>query len=268
MSETGKQFTGRVPEFYDKGLVPIIFEDYAAEMATRVAALEPAVVLELASGTGAVTQVLRATLPPECEIIASDLNDPMMDVARSKFPDDTSVSFRVVDAMDIPMADATIDVIACQFGVMFFPDKPASYGEALRVLKPGGTYLFNLWDSHAANPFARLGQQLCEEMYPDNPPGFYKVPFHYHNVSEIEDAVKHAGFSSVIVERRAIEKTVPSFKGFAEAFVYGNPLGAEIEAMGKDPAEMVGTLVEVWQAEFGGPPTTMPLSALFVTAVK
>lgn len=268
MSESGKQFTGRVPEFYDKYMVPVIFEDYAAEMAKRVAALEPAVVLELATGTGAVTQVLRATLPQGCKIIATDLNDPMMDVARSKFPDDTSVSFRVVDAMDIPMPEASIDVIACQFGVMFFPDKIASYREALRVLKPGGTYLFSLWDSHSANPFARLGQQLCEEMYPDNPPGFYKVPFHYHDVVEIEEAVKQAGFGAVSVERRAIKKSVPSLRRFAEGFVFGNPLAAEIEAMKRDPAEMVGALVEIWHAEFGEAPTVMPLSALFVTAAK
>lgn len=268
MSETGKQFTGRVPEFYDRHLVPIIFEDYAAELAKRIVALEPSVVLELATGTGAVTQVLRATLPPVCKIIASDLNDPMMDVARSKFPNDTSVSFRVVDAMDIPMNDASVDVIACQFGVMFFPDKLGSYREALRVLKPGGTYLFNLWDSHAANPFARLGQQLCEDMYPGNPPGFYKVPFHYHDEAKIAAALKDAGFSSVHVERQAIEKTVPSFKDFAEGFVYGNPLCAEIEAMNKDPQEMVGALEDVWKNEFGHAPAAMPLSALFVTARK
>ncbi len=268
MSETGKQFRGRVPEFYDRCLVPIIFEDYANEMADRVVALAPGLLLELATGTGAVTQVLCKALPKNCRIIASDLNDPMLEVARAKLHDETSISFRVVDAMEIPMENASVDVIACQFGVMFFPDKLRSYKEALRVLKPGGSYLFSLWDSHAVNPFARLGQKLCDEMYPTDPPGFYKVPFHYHDAGEIEGSLREAGFSAVEVERKPIVKTVPSFKLFAEGFVYGNPLCEEIERRGRDPEEMIGPLQDVWRTEFGEEPAAMPLSAVFVAARK
>lgn len=216
MNAVHSNFTGSVPEHYDSGLVPVIFEDYAKALTRSVARCKPDSVLELAAGTGVVTRMLRDGLPGKCDLLASDLNEPMLEVARGKFKPGENVAFETIDAMEIPLESASFDVVTCQFGVMFFPDKAASYREALRVLKPGGTYLFSLWDSHNANPFARLGQQLCEEMYPDNPPGFCRVPFHYHDVAEIEEEVRQAGFGAVSIERRAIEKSVPSFRKFAE----------------------------------------------------
>lgn len=251
MNKVASNFVGSVPEFYESGLVPVIFIDYAQELARQVIEQEPKSVLELAAGTGVVTRLLRDGVSPGCEITASDLNEPMLGVARQKFKANEEVSFQTIDAMEIPLEDQSVDVVVCQFGVMFFPDKVKSYREALRVLKPGGHYFFNAWDSHAFNPFAAVGQRVVEEAFPDDPPGFYKVPFHYHDVEEIKRDMNDAGFSSVKVERQQINKAIPSHEAFAKGFIYGNPIGEEIKMRGGDPDAMVEKVRNSMEAEFG-----------------
>ncbi len=268
MNDVNSNFVGSVPKYYDSALVPVIFIDYAQDLAQRVVARKPKTVLELASGTGVVTRLLRDGLSPDCHITASDLNEPMLDVARQKFEASESVSFQTIDAMEIPLEDQSVDVVVCQFGVMFFPDKVKSYREVLRVLKPGGHYIFNVWDSHAFNPFAAVGQRAVEEVFPDDPPGFYKVPFHYHDTKEMKRDMNDAGFSSVQVERRQIKKTIPSQETLAKGFIYGNPIAEEVETRGGDPDAMVEKVRDAMEAEFGKDPAEMPLSAFFVTGQK
>lgn len=268
MSTVAANFTGSIPEYYESGLVPVIFEDYAKEMAARVAKRKPALVLELAAGTGVLTRLLCDRLSRKSEIIASDLNEPMLGVAQKKFKSREAVSFQPIDAMEIPLDDNSVDVVVCQFGVMFFPDKVQSYKEALRVLKPGGRYIFNAWDSHEFNPFARIAQGVVEEVFPDDPPGFYKVPFHYHDAKTMKRDMKEAGFSSVKVQRKQFTTTIPSMGAFAMGLVHGNPLSEEIRALNSDPDAMVVAIQDAMEAEFGSDPAKMPLSAFFVTGQK
>jgi ubiquinone/menaquinone biosynthesis C-methylase UbiE len=126
MTGQAANFTGSIPENYDRGLVPHIFVDYAADLSRRVAALNPRRVLEIAAGTGAVTRQLRDALPAVASLTASDLNPPMLEVAKQKFRAGEDVAFQPADATSLPFADAAVDVVACQFGVMFFPDKDRS----------------------------------------------------------------------------------------------------------------------------------------------
>ena len=137
MVATDKLFAGSIPEIYDRFLVPLIFEPYAADLARRVAALGPSDVLETAAGTGVLTRALAAPLAPATRIVATDLNQPMLDQAARRQPAG-GVEWRQADALALPFADRSFDVVACQFGVMFFPDKVQGYREARRVLRPGG----------------------------------------------------------------------------------------------------------------------------------
>lgn len=79
-------FAGSIPEIYDRYLVPLIFEPYAIDLAQRLAALPLTNVLELAAGTGVVTRHLANTLPGGVFIIATDLNQPMLDQAAAVAP--------------------------------------------------------------------------------------------------------------------------------------------------------------------------------------
>src|SRR5579871_3012591 len=144
---TGDQvFAGSIPENYDRYVTPLIFEPYAADLAERAAALAPRAVLETAAGTGVVTRALAPRLPHGARYVATDLNQPMIDYAASRQPAGARIEWGQADALALPFEDGAFDLVCCQFGVMFFPDRIAGYREARRVLRPGGRFLFNVWD--------------------------------------------------------------------------------------------------------------------------
>ena len=262
------RFIGDIPTHYDSGLGPVIFAGFAEDLAARAAALHPRNVLELAAGTGIVTRQLRDQLPNDSSLTATDLNQPMLDVARSKFREDEIITFSPADAMSLDFPDASFDVIVCQFGVMFFPDKSATYREAMRVLKPGGTYFFNVWGSLDENPYARIGQGLAEEIFSADPPQFYKVPFSYWDPNGVLADLRSAGCDDCTVTTLSRRQQIPDVAAFTRGFVYGNPIIAEIEARGTVPAERVRERLEArYREAFGPEPLHMPLVA-HVFAVK
>jgi SAM-dependent methyltransferase len=265
MTNEASKFVGLIPRNYDQFLGPRIFHQFADDLVGRVGELAPRSVLELAAGTGIVTRRLRDALPDGCAILATDLNSPMLKVAKSKFRADESIDFEPADATNLSFDDASYDVCVCQFGVMFFPDKQRSYQEVLRVLKPKGRYIFNVWGSWEKNPFAQIAHEAVATFFPDDPPGFYKVPFSYHEVDKIEDALRRAGFSRVSAERVRIISTIPSAGDFATGLVFGNPLFQEIKARGGDPDRVCAAVAAAIEQHLG---ESLSLEAHVVSAAK
>src|SRR5215213_2439429 len=200
MVATDKLFAGSIPEIYDRLMVPLIFEPYAVDLARRVAALAPHDVLETAAGTGVLTRALAAQLTPSTRIVASDLNQPMLDQAARR-QQGGIVEWKQADALALPFGDQSFDVVACQFGAMFFPDKVQGYKEARRVLRPTGRFLFNVWDRIAVNEFADVVTETLAGLFPDDPPRFMaRTPHGHHDVERIRQDVKAAGFAEVAID--------------------------------------------------------------------
>lgn len=230
MSATDKVFTGSIPEIYERFLVPLIFEPYAADLAGRIADARPHAVLETAAGTGVLTRALASRLPGTVQIVATDLNQPMLDQAAKQSPG-RRVAWRQADALALPFEDQSFDVVACQFGVMFFPDKVQGYREARRVLKPGGRFMFNVWDEISTSEFADVVTQALAEVFPKDPPRFMaRTPHGYHDTGAIRDALQTAGFANIAIEPLDHRSKAPSPRHPAVAYCQGTPLRNEIEA--------------------------------------
>src|SRR6201988_2897891 len=132
--DTDKVFAGSIPKLYETYIVPLIFEPYAADLAARLASRRLTRLLEIAAGTGVVTRHLASALPESVSIVATDLNQPMLDRAAA-IGTQRPVEWRQADAMRLPFPDGMFDAVVCQFGVMFFPEKSKAFTEARRVLR-------------------------------------------------------------------------------------------------------------------------------------
>ena len=227
---TDRTFAGSIPKIYDTYLVPLIFEPYAADLARRVAARSPARVLEIAAGTGVVTRAMASALPRSASLVATDLNQAMLEQAAATGTS-RPVEWRQADAMQLPFADATFDAVVCQFGAMFFPDKPKAFSEARRVLKPGGIYLFSVWDRIEENEFADVVTAALGSRFPKDPPRFMaRTPHGYHDCAAIEQDVAGGGFAAPRIDTLAARSRAASCRDVAFAYCQGTPLRNEIEA--------------------------------------
>ncbi len=232
-SGTDKVFAGSIPKFYDTYLVPLLFEPYAADLVNRLASRSLSRVLEVAAGTGVVTRALASVLPERVSIVATDLNQPMLDQA-SALGTTRPVEWRQADAMQLPFHDGTFDAVVCQFGVMFFPDKTRALSEARRVLRPRGVLVFNVWDRLEENEFADTVTAALASVFPEDPPRFLaRTPHGYHERSRIEQDLVSSGFSAPPeIVTLAARSRATSPRDPAIAFCQGTPLRNEIEAHG------------------------------------
>jgi len=237
MSENDRVFDSSMPAFYDRYLGPLIFADYAEDLAGRAAVLRPAKVLETAAGTGIVTRAL-ARMLADAEIIATDLNQAMLDFAAAQSGTER-VIWRQADAQRLPFKDGSFDTVLCQFGVMFFPDRIAGYREARRVLRPGGRFLFSVWDRLAENEFSHIVAEAVAAVFPKDPPQFLtRTPYAYHDAGEIERDLITAGFSSIAIETVARRSRAASPRDPALGLCCGSPMRSQIEAHGVDQLEI------------------------------
>ncbi|MFO1158893.1 MAG: class I SAM-dependent methyltransferase [Reyranellaceae bacterium] len=229
MATTDKLFAGSIPEIYDRLLVPLIFDSCAHDLAGRVAGGRPGTVLEIAAGTGALTRALASRLP-EARIVATDLNQPMLDKAARRQPPGR-VEWKQADALALPFQDESFDAVACQFGAMFFPDKVQGYKEARRVLRPGGRFVFNVWDRISENEFADVVTRALAEVFPQDPPRFMaRTPHGYNDVARIRQELEAASFVDIDVAAVDGVSKADSPRIPAIAICQGTPLRNEIEA--------------------------------------
>jgi len=269
MTDVSAAFTGSVPELYTRYAGPVFFAPYAAELADRIKGMTSGRLLETACGTGIVTRALAAALPITVAITATDLNQPMIDFAKLQ-PGSERIQWEQADAQDLPFPDQTFDVVVCQFGVMFFPNKEQAYREALRVLKPGGRFFFTVWDRVETIGLVFVLNNTLKEMFPDNPPSFIeRIAMGYHDIVKIRGDLARAGFAQATIDTRALPCHADSARDIAFGLVQGTPAGAEVTD--RDPAALdkaveAATLAIV--GRFGPGPIEASMQAHIVVATR
>ena len=265
-----KKFAGSIPKIYDTYMVPLIFEPYAPDLAARLGGRSVSRVLELAAGTGVATRALAAALPPHVSIVATDLNQAMLDEAAA-IGTARPVEWRQADAMRLPFGDGAFDAVVCQFGAMFFPDKVAAFAETRRVLAPGGVFVFNVWDRIGENEFTDVVTTALESVFPTDPPRFMaRLPHGYSDPQVIERDLAAAGFTAVpLIETVSARSRAASPRIPAIAICQGTPLRNEIEA--RDAArltEATDVAAEAIARRFGDGPVDGKIQAHVVVVTR
>ena len=258
-------FTGSIPLIYDNCLVPMLFAPWAAELAARIAAFEPRNVLEAAAGTGVLTELLARAMP-DARIVATDLNPAMLDLARHRVP---GVHLEPADAQSLRYPDERFDVVACQFGVMFYTDRPKAQREARRVLRDGGHYVFTVWDQIDRNPAARAVADAVAALFPTDPPHFLeRTPFGHHDSSALADELRAVGFVDVEVASLSMPHGRVTAQDAAEGLCRGTPLSVEIDAHGLGAMERAVAAAAHALARFAGADGRIdaPMAAHILTA--
>jgi ubiquinone/menaquinone biosynthesis C-methylase UbiE len=266
MIDQNVQFTGSIPGAYDRYLGPLLFEPYADDLVARLRSMPMAAVLELAAGTGILTARLRQAMPASAALTATDLNEAMLGFARAKLPEQ-GITWQLADAQDLPFPDASFDAVACQFGIMFVPDKARAFREARRVLRPRGQLAFNVWQSLAENPLARIARDTIGQFFSSDPPTFYDVPFSFSDEPLIRELLQAAHFELVGCHQVALEARSPSADDAARGLVTGNPIVLAVTERATAPAEeIIRAVAAALAARGGAAPLRLPMRALVVQA--
>jgi ubiquinone/menaquinone biosynthesis C-methylase UbiE len=268
MSSADTVFQGSIPGIYDRYLGPLLFEPFADDLAARVAEGRPRDILETAAGTGIVTAALVRYLP-DADIVATDLNAAMLKIAAALIGKG-KVSFRPLDAQNLPFDDGSFDAVVCQFGVMFFPDRIRAYQEARRVLRPGGRFLFNAWTRLEDNVASERASAAVAALYANDPPSFFRrVPHGYGDKAVIAADLQAAGFEQITIETIEKRSRSPSAEEAAFGICQGTPLRAEIEARAEAGLAEATRAAAAALAPLCGPDgVDAPMSAQVVTALR
>lgn len=266
MATSDAVFAGSIPAIYDRWLVPLLFEPWADDLAARVAAIAPRDLLEIAAGTGVVTERL-ARLLPKARMVATDLNPAMLEVARQRAP---GVTAQPANAQALPFDDASFDAIACQFGVMFYPDRPAAQREAHRVLRRGGSYIFNVWDRIDRNPVSQVISDALAAIFPYDPPRFLeRTPFGHHDTALLDAELRAAGFREVRVDSLEKRNGRITPAEAAAGLCQGSPVAAEIVAHGDDAMDraIAASTAALIRLTGGDGKLDAPMAAHVLTAI-
>jgi len=229
---------------------PNLFEPYAVDVAARVPGGR---VLEIACGTGRVTRHLLAR---GLEVVATDLHEPMLEVAKQRAP---GATFQQADAQALPFPDASFDAVVCQFGLMFVPDKPLAIREMRRVLRPGGVAIAAVWDQLEANPASELLHMTARSTV--SSAEFMAIPFSLGDVAMLRELFG----PDATIETVAKMGESPTAGDLATGFVRGNPLWNQLVEAGIDAEAFQRLIAELLAADYGERPCRTPLSAHVIT---
>jgi len=242
-----------------------MFEPYARDLAQRVPSAARRI-LEVAAGTGRVTRHLLRGLAADGQLIATDLTEAMVVEGKQLSPNDPRLTWQIADAQALPFPDGSVDVVVCQFGLMFVPDKALAMREMRRVLAPGGILLLSTWDELAKNHASAMFHEMIFATLPEEPPLFINTPFSLHDPHELERLATEAGLRGIRVDTVAQVGEAESAQHLVRGYIFGSLLSTHLADRGVDRELLEAKVAERLASRLGDRPLQTPLSAHVLTA--
>jgi ubiquinone/menaquinone biosynthesis C-methylase UbiE len=266
MVELSASFTGSIPDFYDSCLGPAWFDVFAEDLAHRLSPATPGDVLEIACGTGLVTRRMRDRLDSSIRLMATDISGAMLDYARAKLGNRQGIEWREADAAKLPFGDREFGAVVCAFGVMFVPDKPKVFREVRRVLRPGGTFLFNVWDRIEENPHAAANAKVLAGLFPGDKEMSSTSPYEMYDPVLLKRLLAEADFGQIRIDRKRVQVNRVSARTIAVGHIRGSPRSLLIEKRGVSVDKVIDLATAAIAAVGGADPYRGSVQAVVVEA--
>jgi ubiquinone/menaquinone biosynthesis C-methylase UbiE len=241
-----KAYGGTAPENYERYFVPTIGAPLANEL-IGIAALRPGErVLDVACGTGIVARLASQRVGTTGTVAGLDVNPGMLAVAPSTTPPGMSIEWHEASAEAMPLPDASFDVVLCQMGLQFMPDKPSALREMHRVLAPGGRLILNV-PGPTPRLFVIMGEALARHVAAEAA-GFVNHVFSLHDTAELQKLISDAGFGDVSAQSDTKPLRLPEPKEFLWQYVHCTPLAGIVAQVDDERrASLEREVVGKWQ---------------------
>jgi ubiquinone/menaquinone biosynthesis C-methylase UbiE len=233
MAKEAFSFSGEDAQNYETFLGPLLFEPAALSILTHLGSNKIETILEISSGTGRLTRHLREYFHPPAKLTASDISKDMLELAKKQL-NDNSIIFKVADAQNLPFEDGSFDLVVCQFGLMFLSEKLKGFREVFRVLKDGGRFIFNTWESTKnVELFNIVFEETIIPFFDGTDTSRFRTPFSLFDPGIINRYLEDAGFKRGKVIPIEFASYSSSPENIINALLLKHPLGREVAQ--KDP---------------------------------
>ncbi len=269
MSSNVFKFTGARSLHYDNLLGPFLFEPFGREMASRIPTQIQSA-LEIAAGTGRVTRHLRNHLPASVKLVASDLSPDMLEIAKTKIAPDQNVEWVIADMQELPFENNSFDVVVCQYGIMFPPDKNRVFEEVHRVLRPGGKFFCSTWEKTDRVPiFKTVYNESVVPFFTGEDTSRFFVPFSLYDIELLTSFYVNAGFQQPRIEKVTLTGKSPSAHDLVQGFFMTHAVGQEVADRDQRAFETIAQkMEEAIIQKFNNNPVVCDLTSYFGLGVK
>jgi ubiquinone/menaquinone biosynthesis C-methylase UbiE len=258
-----ESYGGTAPENYQRYFVPVIAQPLAETLIGRADLQAGDRVVDIACGTGVVARLAAERVGPTGAVAGVDLNPGMLAVART-VPAPGPLAWHEASADSLPFEDESQDVVLCQMGLQFFPDKIAALTEARRVLTSGGHLVLNL-PGPTPSLFSALEAALARHLSPEVS-RFVGLVFSLHDPGTVAQLVRDSDFASVHVDADICSLPLPAPEAFLWQYVHSTPLATAVANLNQTQrAALADDFRDTWR-DLGG--TQAPILELGVTTAS